>query len=885
MSVISRLILVQPDERLRESLRFGFEREGVLVTSVEPGEDFDTTVFAEPAQLVIAGGRDADEARRVLAQVRWAIDAAPAALPVLYVGNGIAREQALGEGASEFLGRPAFVRDAVTMAKLLACPRADNPKVLCGELGEHFGLFYLVRALSSVKRRGVLTLVRGLRRGELRFYDGEVTSAQVGVLHGLAALHQLLLWTEARFEVRPENVVRRLQIPLTPAELFADAERFLAELRQVSGSLSPSDVFERDEQQISRVEGTIPVEVESVLELFDGIRTVADVVEDSAYRVFETLRMANRLGELGLVVLRAARPRHKAHTALAIEEWLVGAARNRFEPGEAASDGAPVHVVVRRSEPIGPLPGEPASPPSLKGKSKKKKRRRGRRGRSGDAAAQATHPATQVPARSSADPLVVDWESLLPQGAGAGLASSPVVPSTVAAGEISVSQASGVSVPGPGPGGPARRNAPDEAAGVEPPARERIEELAGAERLAAAFSSGESSDLAAGAADPDGADGSAVPEPIPPEPAVTAKAAVPPMPKSPAVLKAPPDAESEASPAAPGPGSFSPSLDDVVTAPMQRVDLTEPAPASATVVTEQMDTSGEIEVGGSGRRGDARLAADDMPSVVIGLDEVAESAAESAAPRAPAPAAKVAESAPPLKPVAAVKPAEAATSAEPAPAAKPVEPATPVEPAMPVEPANVATPAEPATPVEPAKVATPAEPATPVEPAKVATPAEPAKVATLAEPAKPATPAEAAKLATPAEPAKPAATPALPDLPIGEPASTPPARPAASSPPPTRARTPTGPGWSAAEEEFFAQGANLATSTEPVESFDDLDEGNDLPQTFWKRLFRTPGAAPRSTGQARAGHRNTTLGRKAAAATAPKAGAGKARTPGRRTKK
>src|SRR5688500_11880327 len=180
MAVISRLMLVQPDSLLRESLRFGFEREGVAVAACGSGDAFDPDLFDKPVQLVIAGGRTGDEARSVLALLRAVLSDAALKPPVLYVGNGIPRSQALDEGATEFLGQPVFVRDAVTVARLLASRKPDNPAVLTGNLGEHFGLFYLVRAISALGRRGVLTLVRGMRRGELRFWDGEVTSAQVG---------------------------------------------------------------------------------------------------------------------------------------------------------------------------------------------------------------------------------------------------------------------------------------------------------------------------------------------------------------------------------------------------------------------------------------------------------------------------------------------------------------------------------------------------------------------------------------------------------------------------------------------------------------------------------------------------------------------------------
>ena len=55
-----------------------------------------------------------------------------------------------------------------------------------GSLVEITGVFTLVRALAALGRSAVLTLIRGLRRGEVRFFHGEVTSAQVGLIHGQA---------------------------------------------------------------------------------------------------------------------------------------------------------------------------------------------------------------------------------------------------------------------------------------------------------------------------------------------------------------------------------------------------------------------------------------------------------------------------------------------------------------------------------------------------------------------------------------------------------------------------------------------------------------------------------------------------------------------------
>src|SRR5258706_13347253 len=101
-------------------------------------------------------------------------------------------------------------------------------------------------AHESLGRSDGRTMTLGLPGGEVRFFNGEVTSAQVGLIHGQAALHQLLLWTDARFDFSHEDIVRRQQIPMSPDELFADAERFLESVRETAGGLSPASVLEQD---------------------------------------------------------------------------------------------------------------------------------------------------------------------------------------------------------------------------------------------------------------------------------------------------------------------------------------------------------------------------------------------------------------------------------------------------------------------------------------------------------------------------------------------------------------------------------------------------------------------------------------------------------------
>jgi hypothetical protein len=402
------VVVVQSDRRAVDAVRLGFEREGLTVVTAERGDQAAGLVDEETG-LVVAGAEGAEAAREMLGALHGAVTA-----PILWVGNGVTRQDAWAAGADEVLPQPAYLRDVVTIGKLLSGRRRGHRSVVNGDLADYFGVFYLVRALAATGRSGVLTLVRGLRRAEVRFYEGEVTSAHMGGLHGQAGLHQLLLWTEARFEWRHEPVVQRRQIPLPHDEVLEQAERFLHDIRDAATGLSPACVYEQDVAQIQAMAKKLPTEVHGVLRLFDGNRTVADVLEDSPFRVFETLRVATRAVEAGLIK-RVEVPRAKASrkAVLAVEEWLVG---------DTTRDA----VIERTMQIPDTAPGPKVGDGSSGGKKKYRDRKRARE----------RHSAER---KAVAPPAEIDWDALLPKATTVDMSTiTGVVPSASTSGEIEI---------------------------------------------------------------------------------------------------------------------------------------------------------------------------------------------------------------------------------------------------------------------------------------------------------------------------------------------------------------------------------------------------------------------------------------------------------------
>ena len=403
----SKVLVVTSDRRAAAGFRLGFEREGLaVVTAISAEDGADQLDDLDDVGLIVArADHDPEQAAAGKALIEALLETLAESAaehgdpPVLYVGNGVSRAEALAAGADAVLKDPAYVRDVVTVGRLLAGRRTDNRAVMDGDLDAAFGVFYLIRALAAIGVSGTLMMVRGLRRGELRFFDGEVTSAQVGSLHGQSAMHQLLLWTEARFELRDELVVRRQQIPMSTQDMLASAERFLTDLREVAGPLSPAAIYAQDSGAIGNA-GSLPGEVVDVLRLFDGHRNLADALEDSPFRVLDTLRIASRAAEVGLLRrVSGTRGRVTHRALLALEEWLVGA---------ASTDEIPRAVVPEQSG------------AASRGKKGKKGRLSG-------------------PVPLTASSVEVDWSALTPRSIGLDSSLlSPVVPSSMAKGEITM---------------------------------------------------------------------------------------------------------------------------------------------------------------------------------------------------------------------------------------------------------------------------------------------------------------------------------------------------------------------------------------------------------------------------------------------------------------
>jgi len=374
MSRSHAALIVDADPQGLESLVYGFQGADWRITACPVPETASLLVKASGAEIVVIASRGEDEKTYSLVRQLRGLDAFRA-LPVLVLGAEELRSPLKEWGAVDLLPLPAFVRDVLTASQVLvvaSAAAAQNP----GDDPRYAGpttpveTLSLVRTINGLGRSGLLRLEHAQRHGEIWFHDGELTAAQFGQLEGAPAIQHLLLWDSGTIELLLRPVARRGQLHQTAQEFFEELGRFQRDFSHATKDIGPTTtVYAKDEERLLRSASDVPAEVTPVVRLCDGHRTLSDVIDESPFRVLDTVRVLSRLIELGILTRRDPGPEPVAAISRTpLEEFwetarIVGPPSSLPTPARIGGTPAPVHVTEsgepdRRDEPATRREGE-----------------------------------------------------------------------------------------------------------------------------------------------------------------------------------------------------------------------------------------------------------------------------------------------------------------------------------------------------------------------------------------------------------------------------------------------------------------------------------------------------------------------------------------------
>ncbi len=314
-----QLLLVDADPRSVRVLEVSLKKAGYSVTTASDGGDALAKIEYSTPDLILTDTRlptlDGYELVRRLKQ-----NPDLSQIPVVFLTSQKSIEdkiRGLELGVEDYLTKPIFVRELTARVNLLLARRTQERMAtstpagartrLSGALAD-MGVVDIIQTFEVSRKSGEARITTGRAEAVIYFRDGKVVDARLGRLRGEEAVYRALIWTTGSFEVEFKAVACEDVVPTTTQGLLMEGMRRVDEWGRLLEQLPPlTTLFEIDHDQLVERLAEIPDELNGILRLFDGRRTLLEVVDDSPFEDLSTLSTVTKLFFEGLLVAAAPR--------------------------------------------------------------------------------------------------------------------------------------------------------------------------------------------------------------------------------------------------------------------------------------------------------------------------------------------------------------------------------------------------------------------------------------------------------------------------------------------------------------------------------------------------------------------------------------------------
>ncbi len=235
-------------------------------------------------------------------------------IPIIFLTARVRMEdkvRGLELGAEDYLIKPvrreemlARVRNVLRRGEARRAAVPPESSLMRGRL-EIMGLANIIQVMEAERRTGTLRLSSEGRRGEILFLEGRIAYAMQGPRQGEAAVYCLLGWTKGDFELEltsgsgpaEAQVVRPNQALLMEGVRRMDELPGLQRaLGLIEGSVKMFPMF-----QDGLLRRTLPGGFRQLVELCDGSKNLAQLLEASSLDPWGTLTFLGRFMRLGML--------------------------------------------------------------------------------------------------------------------------------------------------------------------------------------------------------------------------------------------------------------------------------------------------------------------------------------------------------------------------------------------------------------------------------------------------------------------------------------------------------------------------------------------------------------------------------------------------------
>ncbi len=332
------LLVADADPRSLRILEVALRKAGFTVATAVDGAEALRRIQRSPPDLVVCEvtlpGQDGlSLCRAVRADERIA-----GMLILMTSADKTPSQQArvIEAGADDFLAKPLLIKELVTRVRLLLERREtqrnaqrESPAALTGTLGE-LGLVDLFQSLDNWRKSATVSCESEGRAAVVWVRDGQVIDAAAAPLSGEAAFYRVLNWETGSFRVEFGAVAREAVLDLGTAGLLMEAMRRVDELGRALETLPLDTRLAVEIAVLAQKLGELPDEVNGILKLFDGKRSLGQALDDSPLDDLSTLAVVQRL--IADSILRNTRARAPLQKP-SLQQWL-GAALVSAPPPE-----------------------------------------------------------------------------------------------------------------------------------------------------------------------------------------------------------------------------------------------------------------------------------------------------------------------------------------------------------------------------------------------------------------------------------------------------------------------------------------------------------------------------------------------------------------------
>ena len=315
-----QLLLVDADPASVRVLEVSLKKAGFTVTTSADGQDALSKLELSAPDLILTDTRlprvDGYELVRRIKDMPGL-----ASIPIVFLTSQKSVEdkiRGLELGVEDYLTKPIFVRELIARVHLLLARQTHQRMStlaptsrrthLSGDLAD-MGVVDLLQTFEMGRKSGTATLHDGELEAAIYFRDGKVVDAEHGKLRGEEAIYRCLIWTQGTFDVEFEPINREEVIFTSTQGLLMEGMRRVDEWGRLCEQLPPLEtIFRVDGELLAERLNEIPDELNGVLRLFDGSRSLMDVVDESPFEDLSTLSTVTKLFFEGLLTIMEPEP-------------------------------------------------------------------------------------------------------------------------------------------------------------------------------------------------------------------------------------------------------------------------------------------------------------------------------------------------------------------------------------------------------------------------------------------------------------------------------------------------------------------------------------------------------------------------------------------------